>query len=215
MGDWDYINENFGGHGDDGLPNFLNKSESNDNRYSKNNNHTDSNYKKKCNLKIDTSLKNTIRLYIDLTPKIFLDHNQLIAREKLEKQYQIDLTIKHNKYNSHDILALEVYYDNLLIGYVRKQYKYENINYASDINSFCFNNGILNKLNIEYYNGDYIISKNNDNTQEVEDENTSSEPGIIIKTIVFVVMIGLSISIAPVVAGFAVIYLFYYFLSKK
>ncbi len=126
----------------------------------------------KSNFKINKQ-NGIISLTIDLTPKVFLEAKQLTIREDLEKtNFNKILNLKHNKYNNNDNFALEIYYNEIFIGHVRKKFKYEGIDNTSIINNFCFEGDLLKDLHIIYRDHQYIIENINHNTQE-EDEKTN------------------------------------------
>lgn len=91
-------------------------------------------------------------IVIDLTPSQYLSEYSKFLRLKLfnktDKVSNEYLHVYHDKFNDHDKYALEIYYQDKTIGYVRKNgsayYK------KGDIEDFCFTNGILNDLKLKY-----------------------------------------------------------------
>ncbi len=161
MGDFDYGYER-GWWGEDGIPYWIDDEVDLDNEYS-NNSHKHSKFNEVCNFKIDYLKNYPIKLHIDLTPEYFLDNNQKMTRNLLKKikNKKVTLDIKHNKNNSHDNKALEVYYKNIFIGYIRKNYKNEYCGYDSKnhIEDYCFYKNKFDDVYLEYINEQFILSK--------------------------------------------------------
>jgi len=91
-------------------------------------------------------------IVIELTPSKFLKEHQKNKRDMLfshsNKYDYLSLKIVHNRYHKNDPYALEVYYQRVFIGYVRK--KFDDINKSKQINDFCFIDKFFCYTNISY-----------------------------------------------------------------
>ena len=104
----------------------------------------------------------TMELIIELTPANYLESNESRFKraQLLNNQLNTDqnkLLLMHDKYNSHDNLALEVYCSEVFIGYIRKDRSYD-----PSIDEFCFKHDRLDKVYIEYKNNNIVIKKDLD-----------------------------------------------------
>jgi len=104
-----------------------------------------------------------------LTPSNFLaDDNNPFVDNSSTKRHQIDrldnenyeLMIKHNRYNTYDNLALEVFYDEVFIGHIFKKHSNKDFIGCEKINQISFNNGIMNNLSLNKKNGEYLLTVN-------------------------------------------------------
>lgn len=105
-------------------------------------------------------------LEITLTPSKYLNDNQQYKRRQLFNEELINpkLELIHNKFNSHDKLALEIFCDKIMIGYIQK-YNSEN-----DINNYCFTNSeLLNDIKVLFINNKLIIHKKSNLNQNNEE----------------------------------------------
>lgn len=111
--------------------------------------------------------KKFLSVEIGLTPSKYLPSDARYLRAKLTNNeldsVDIDLEIMHDKYNNNDPLALEVYCNGNMIGYVQK------FNNRIDINDFCFNdNKKIDSLKLEWENNKFILSKSNSSESKSE-----------------------------------------------
>lgn len=96
---------------------------------------------------------------VELTPANYLESNESrfqrakLLNNQLNSEEQ-NLSIMHDRYNDHDNLALEVYCDQIFIGYIRK-----NVPNGEQINEFCFKSGAMCKLFVKYYQNNLVIQK--------------------------------------------------------
>jgi hypothetical protein len=78
--------------------------------------------------------------------------------KRREVRYYSELELVHNRFNKHDRFALEVYLDNVFIGYVRKVY--EDTDKSIEINNLCFDSGFLKNIYIDYNkNQQFVIAE--------------------------------------------------------
>jgi len=118
-----------------------------------------------------------VSLYIDLTPMHFLNDEQASVRKKLlaQQEDKIHLIVKHNPNNPHDNKALEVYYQETFIGYIRKNYD-PNLMYAkSSLEDFCFYRDSLEDIELIY---NYNYDKYTDNKFTLRKSITDIVKGI-------------------------------------
>jgi len=93
---------------------------------------------------------------VALTPKRFLKQYQKNKRSHLNINSSLKLV--HNRFNEHDRYALEVYFDSVFIGHVRKNY--DDGDKSLEINKWCFEDGFLTHVYIVYLaHGDFSIRK--------------------------------------------------------
>jgi len=115
----------------------------------------DNKHKDSYNLK-DNNILTSIE--INLIPNKYLNTEERYLRAKLlnnkANSSNITLEIMHDRYNDDDSLALEVYYNHVMIGYIQKY------NRSVNINNFCFiNNQIIKDLTLKWENNKFYLSK--------------------------------------------------------
>ncbi len=93
-------------------------------------------------------------LSVLLTPMDLLKSNERFARAQLYKidSEQISLEIVHDRFNEKDSRALEVYYNETFIGYVRKRFDNEYIDNTQIVDNFFFDGDKFKNLEM-YWNG--------------------------------------------------------------
>lgn len=163
------------------------------------------------------TVDDTTEIKIELTPVKYINNQESLSmRESLFKHRLavIDLKLEHQRDNNYDEFALKVFCNNIFIGYILK---YKD---SSKINEFCFKNKNLNpniKL-IWKFDSLYLKREYNNSIPDLEKDYKSSKDnkaGFFIKSIVFIIFIGLSISMAPVVLGFGLAFVVLHLISKK
>ena len=94
----------------------------------------------------------TKTIIVNLTPTKYLNEQQRYMRIKLfnEQLTSYKLEVMHDKLNNYDKYAIEIYCNEVSIGYVSKYDSDE------DINNFCFSGSSLCDLDVSF-NGDEII----------------------------------------------------------
>ena len=105
---------------------------------------------------------------VKLTPIKYLNNAQHYMRNKLFNNHlnKPKLEILHDKFNLNDKLAIAVYCNEVMIGFIQKL---DNLN---NINSFCFhNNQLINDVKINYENNSMYLSRRLVNKQHLSDEN--------------------------------------------
>ena len=98
------------------------------------------------------------RIEINLTPKKYLDLQGKYLRTQLVNNQldnaNISLEVIHNKFNTNDPLALEVYCNGVMIGFVQK---YDS---SININNFCFSESKkIKNLILKWTNNKFYLSK--------------------------------------------------------
>lgn len=108
---------------------------------------------------------NTNSLTIELTSSKYLNFSyEVEMREKLynKELESLSLSLEHDKSNQYDPLAIKVLCNNISIGYI---IKYKDKEY---INSFCFENNELKKLNVVFENDNIIIYLSDKDDKETD-----------------------------------------------
>lgn len=91
------------------------------------------------------------RIIVHLTPRKYLNKHQTEKRREVDyDDYISGIQVIHDRYNKNDKYALEVFYKNVHIGYIRKKFDQRNIDNTDKINNFCFTNGIFNDIVLTY-----------------------------------------------------------------
>ncbi len=109
---------------------------------------------------------------VALTPERFLKQYQKNKRQNLSKHSSVEFI--HNRFNEYDRYALEVYFEDVFIGHVRKNY--DDDNKASEINKWCFVDGFLGNVYIVYLgNGNFSIRKYESTTDPIVRNGTYRE----------------------------------------
>ena len=99
-----------------------------------------------------------MQLKVELTPSSYLKSNESRFQRAKLLNNQLDITeenllIMHDRYNTHDRLALEVYSNEIFIGYIIKKQNMD------DVNEFCFNKDNMENIFIKYYRNTLILNK--------------------------------------------------------
>ncbi len=106
----------------------------------------------------DESEKRKKGYIVSLTPSKYLKKYQKDKRialwHKRSSKGYISLELVHNRFNERDKYALEVYFEDVFIGYLRK--KYDDHDKTTEINKMCFLNGFLREVRIEHLSGDKV-----------------------------------------------------------
>lgn len=116
---------------------------------------------------------------INLTPSKYLGAEGKYLRAKLTNDEldtsTVELEVLHDKFNDNDPLALEVYCNQVSIGYIRK------VGSDVDIDKYCFiDNRTKGELTIEWKNNEFSLFKVvDDNAKTAEISATSIEPALI------------------------------------
>lgn len=100
-------------------------------------------------------------IYVDLTPTYYLNKVQKkLRREFEEKEYEGSFEIKCSHSNQKDLKALEVFYKNTFIGYIRKNYLQRG-NTKDIIENFCFYENKLEPLILHYRKKSHFAYQDN------------------------------------------------------
>ncbi len=93
----------------------------------------------------ETSESGFVVMDVTLTPMNFLKSDERYARAQLYKEYnkKIFLELIHDRYNDYDNKALEVYYQGIFIGHIRKNFDNDDVDNTYFINDFCFDGDML------------------------------------------------------------------------
>lgn len=118
-----------------------------------------------------SELTNEESIEIFLTPTKYLNSDEkymklLLLNNKIDKS-KIILELMHDKTNNYDSLALSVYCNKIMIGYIRKDE-------IGKINKFCFNNrDIISDLGIKWEKDKFILSKRSPYSKKTILDNSS------------------------------------------
>jgi len=97
---------------------------------------------------------------VELTPSQHLSTNEKYIRAKITNNKELtdwsDFELMHEKSNNHDAMAIQVFYKEIFIGYIKKNNTFIS---SSEINFFCFNKNILYELQINWVNDSFQIRK--------------------------------------------------------
>ncbi len=110
-------------------------------------------------------------LTIELTPIKYLERDNQTKRNHLQyysRESPVQLEISHDESNQYDNNALQVFYDGIHIGYIRKRYIDEDL--TDMIDNFCFEQNNIENVILQCSNGVYTISSN-ENNSIVQSEN--------------------------------------------
>ena len=106
---------------------------------------------------------------VHLTPSKYLSSEEKYIRTNLINNKlnnsQINLEVFHDKYNNYDPLAIEVYCNKTMIGYIRKD--------TSKIDTFCFENNKIKNLSLQWENNKFLLYNNKWNKQEIHKKKDS------------------------------------------
>ncbi len=108
-------------------------------------------------------------LKVMLTPSSLLNARERYTRSDLYKEQdtEIKLELIHDKGNEADSKALEVYYDQIFMGHIRKKFKDADINNTNVVNDFCFEDNKLRDISL-FWNGEefYLRKKSKETVQK-------------------------------------------------
>ncbi len=96
-----------------------------------------------------------------LTPASLLNSEEKYARKELYEEYEDEIVLEliHDRGNEYDRKALEVYYEHIYIGHIRKKFKDSDIDNTRIINDFCFENNRLKDVDIVWDGNNFILSQ--------------------------------------------------------
>ncbi len=107
-------------------------------------------------------------LTVELTPIKYLEDDNQTKRYHLyyySRQSPVQLDVIHDVSNQYDDKALQVLYDDVFIGYIRKRYISEDL--TDTINDLCFRHNRLKDVKMQCVNGTYIISATKSKTKMI------------------------------------------------
>lgn len=112
-------------------------------------------------------------LEIALTPSKYLSDSQRYKRSQLfnGKLTAPKLELMHDRFNSNDSLALEIFCDEIMIGYVQKY------NSEYNIDDYCFSDSeLLSSIKILLINNKLMIDRESDkHPSNYKDEDEDEE----------------------------------------
>jgi hypothetical protein len=97
---------------------------------------------------------------VDLTPSEYLSSNEKYIRAKILNHKELvdwnDFELMHEKSNNYDSMAIQVFYNEIFIGYIKKN----NSRFSSsEINTFCFEHNNLIELWINFVDDSFQIRR--------------------------------------------------------
>lgn len=97
---------------------------------------------------------------VELTPSQYLASNEKYIRAKIINNQELhdwnDFELMHDKANTHDSLAIQVFYKETFIGFIKKN---NTVLLNSEINTFCFNQNILNEIQLNWIDNSFVIRR--------------------------------------------------------
>ena len=97
---------------------------------------------------------------VELTPIKYLERENQSKRNHLSyysRQSEVKLKVVHDQSNMYDSKALQVFYDDVSIGYIRKRYIDEDL--TNSIDNLFFSDNQMNDIDMVCSNSSYTISK--------------------------------------------------------
>ncbi len=97
-------------------------------------------------------------LKVILTPMDLLKSDERFKRAQLYQlgNQKINLNIMYDRFHEDDDKSLEVYYDQIFIGHVRKLFNKEKVDKTNIVNEFCFDENNFRDIKM-YWNGESFI----------------------------------------------------------
>ena len=98
---------------------------------------------------------------VELTPSKYLtsDSSKYIRSKILNNKENVDwddFELMYDKFNEYDSFAIQVFYNEIFIGYIKKNQTFLS---SSEINNFCFNNQDLREISINWENNTFILKR--------------------------------------------------------